>query len=68
MVSVGCFESSRYCTGVEGASKVFHGRGSLKAQGGISFELNPKALGDTYAGERFLQAPSIDREASPLRQ
>ena len=66
MVSVGCFESSRYCTGVEGASKVFHGRGSLKAQGGISSwvpELDPKSLGDSNAGEPFLQVPSIGREA-----
>ena len=37
VVSVGCFESSRYCAGVGGASKVFLGRGSLKARGGISF-------------------------------
>ena len=49
-----------------GASKVFHGRGSLKAQGGISSwvpELDPKFLGDSNAGQPFLQVLSIGREA-----
>ena len=49
-----------------GASKVFHGRGSLKAQGVISSwvpELDPKSLGDSIAVEPFLQVPSIGREA-----
>ena len=48
------------------ASKVFHGRGSLKAQGGISSwvpELDPKFLGDSNAGQPFLQVLSIGREA-----
>ena len=66
VVSVGCFESSRYCTGVEGASKVFRGRGSLKAQGDISSwvpELDPKSLGDSNAGGPFLQVLSVGREA-----
>ena len=46
--------------------RYFIGRGSLKAQGGISSwvpELDPKSLGDANAGERFLQVPSIGRDA-----
>ena len=38
----------------------------LKAQEGISSwvpELDPKSLGDTNAGERFLKVPSTGRKA-----
>ena len=68
VVSVGCFESSRYCTGVGVHLGYFMRGGSLKAQGGISPwvpELDPKSLGDPNAGEPFLQVLSIGREAEP---
>ena len=42
--------------------RYFVGEGSLKAQGGVSSwvpELDPESLGDTNAGKRFLQVPSI---------
>ena len=63
---VGCFESSRNCIGMGVHLRYFVREGSLKAQGGISSwvpELDPKSLGDTNAGERFLLVPSIGREA-----
>ena len=44
VVSVGCFESSRYCTGLGMHQRYFLGDGSLKTQGHIDGSLKAQGV------------------------